>query len=155
MEDNDILDSSTNKENSDEELFELAGAGKRLMNYLIDTSIIYMLWHLALMGTFYFFNKVEQSLEIVYLVLFSIYLPYYILLEALKGKTVGKMITGSQVVDEDGYKASFGRIVLRTICRFIPFEAFSFLFGDPVGWHDLLSKTRVVVPHMNEMTNLE
>ncbi|HYG39543.1 MAG TPA: RDD family protein [Cytophagales bacterium] len=151
MEDNDILDHAANRETDpDEDFFELAGAGKRLMNYLIDTSIIYMLWHLALMATFYFFNKTEQDIGTVYLVLFSVYLPYYIFLEYLKGKTVGKMITGTQVLDEDGYKASFGRIVLRTVCRFIPFEAVSFLFGDAVGWHDLLSKTRVVVPHVND-----
>jgi len=35
-------------------------------------------------------------------------------------------------------------IAQRTLCRLIPFDALSFLFNDSVGWHDTLSKTRIV-----------
>jgi hypothetical protein len=32
----------------------------------------------------------------------------------------------------------------RSAARSIPFEPFSFLGGQPTGWHDRLSETRVV-----------
>lgn len=146
MEDENILDHSIKNENDPDEMYELAGVGKRFSNYLIDSSVVYMVWHLVTLMTLQFYELNESTLLFLYAILLCIYLSYYILCEALMGKTVGKMISGTLVVDEDGYKASFGRIVLRNICRFIPFEAFSYLFGSPIGWHDLLSKTRVVTP---------
>jgi type II secretory pathway pseudopilin PulG len=49
------------------------------------------------------------------------------------------------VVNLDGTKPSFLRIVGRSLCRDIPFEVLSFLFGEyPYGWHDRISKTMVV-----------
>jgi hypothetical protein len=38
----------------------------------------------------------------------------------------------------------FGTMVLRSLCRLIPFEPFSFLGSDARGWHDSITKTRVV-----------
>jgi len=35
-------------------------------------------------------------------------------------------------------------IVIRSLCRFIPLEAFSFLFNDGSGWHDTISSTKVI-----------
>lgn len=55
---------------------------------------------------------------------------YYFIMEATCGKTVGKMILGLKVVDRDGNQPSAGRIALRTLCRFVPFDNFSFLFGN-------------------------
>jgi len=73
-------------------------------------------------------------------------LIYYCCFEVIFGRTVGKFLTGTKVVAEDGMQASAGQIFGRTLCRFIPFEAFSFFggAGRPVGWHDSISKTRVV-----------
>ena len=45
--------------------------------------------------------------------------------------------------DENGTKPRFGQVIGRTLCRFVPFEAFSF-FGER-GWHDKIPKTRVVM----------
>jgi uncharacterized RDD family membrane protein YckC len=55
---------------------------------------------------------------------------------------VGKLITGSKVVRHDGTAIDWKDAVVRTLCRFIPFEAFSALGTYP--WHDQLSKTKVV-----------
>jgi uncharacterized RDD family membrane protein YckC len=49
-------------------------------------------------------------------------------MEASTGKTVGKYVTGTQVLTEDGEQPSVGTIFIRTLCRIIPFEPFSF-FG--------------------------
>jgi len=71
-------------------------------------------------------------------------ITYYIFLEGLTGRTIGKLITQTRVVNATGDSPSFGQVVGRSFARIIPFEAFSFLFGDSRGWHDTLSKTYVV-----------
>jgi len=68
---------------------------------------------------------------------------YYNFFEMITGRTMGKLMTGTKVVDEQGKMPSADKIFVRSLCRFIPFDAFSFL-GDGPGWHDSLSKTRVV-----------
>lgn len=73
------------------------------------------------------------------------YAIVYLLPEALFGRTFGKLCTGTKVVDLNGNKPSFGQALARTAIRFVPFEPFSFLWGEPVGWHDSWSKTRVVL----------
>lgn len=73
----------------------------------------------------------------------AITLGYYIVMESLTGQTIGKIITRTEVVDEYGHRPTFLRILGRTLCRMIPFEAFSFLF-TPIGWHDSISKTLVI-----------
>jgi len=71
-------------------------------------------------------------------------LIYYAGSEILLRRTPAKFLTGTIVVAADGGPPTTGQILGRTLCRFIPFEAFSF-FGDPcVGWHDSIPKTRVV-----------
>lgn len=69
---------------------------------------------------------------------------YYLAFEATTSRTLGKLITGTKVVNEDGDAPSFGQFLGRTLARLIPFEAFSFLGKVPRGWHDSLSKTYVV-----------
>jgi uncharacterized RDD family membrane protein YckC len=69
---------------------------------------------------------------------------YYILMEGIFGRTLGKLITGTVVVDGFGNKPSFGKIIGRSFARLIPFEAFSFLGSTGRGWHDSLTDTYVV-----------
>lgn len=73
-----------------------------------------------------------------------ILLAYYFLLEATTSQTLGKMITGTKVVDQYGGKPTMGQIAGRCFCRLIPFEAFSFFGSPPRGWHDSIPKTYVV-----------
>lgn len=67
---------------------------------------------------------------------------YYVFFESVWARTPGKLIFGTFVVDDAGGQPSPGQIIKRTLCRFIPFETFSFL-GER-GWHDSISNTRVV-----------
>lgn len=67
---------------------------------------------------------------------------YYFFSELLFGKTLGKLITKSTVVSETGEKPTMNQIVIRSLCRLIPFDNFSFLLGER-GWHDKFSKTEV------------
>lgn len=71
-------------------------------------------------------------------------LVYYIFFESLTGRTLGKFITGTKVVNENGLKASFGQILGRSFSRLIPFEAFSFFGEEGRGWHDSIPKTYVI-----------
>ncbi|WP_217789611.1 RDD family protein [Pinibacter aurantiacus] len=67
---------------------------------------------------------------------------YYFLMEAIFKVTFGKIVTDSVVVNEKGEKATTARVLVRTICRFIPFDVFSFVGEE--GWHDSLSGTSVI-----------
>ncbi|WP_430811892.1 MULTISPECIES: RDD family protein [unclassified Carboxylicivirga] len=69
---------------------------------------------------------------------------YYFIFEATSGRTLGKLITNTRVVNASGQKPGAGSIALRTLLRFVPFDAFSFLLINIRGWHDAWSKTRVV-----------
>lgn len=78
----------------------------------------------------------------------GMFLAYYIVMEGLFGLTIGKWITGTRVVDERGGPPTWRQVVLRSLARLIPFEAFSLLFsedGVARGWHDRLPRTRVVM----------
>ena len=71
------------------------------------------------------------------------YLIYYTFCEkAFKGYTLGKLITGTRAIRDDGKELTFKDAILRTLCRLIPFEAFSGFADRP--WHDSLTKTSVI-----------
>lgn len=74
-------------------------------------------------------------------------LGYYVLMEGFFGFTLGKLITGTRVVNAQGGKPTWGQIIGRSLARLIPFEPFSLLFSiddQRRGWHDSLPKTWVV-----------
>lgn len=74
-----------------------------------------------------------------------IFLVYIFGMEATTGRTLGKLITGTRVVQaDDGQPPTIGQYFIRSLCRLIPFEPFSFFNNPPVGWHDSISRTLVV-----------
>ena len=130
-----------------------SGAGKRFLNYFIDTLVFYAL--ALAVGVIYGlalgFSQTEPSyLEddshewVFTIVVYGMYLLYPCLMEAFFGRTVGKFCTRTKVVNLHDGKPSFGQIVGRTLCRLIPFDAFSFLGSNASGWHDSIPKTKVV-----------
>jgi uncharacterized RDD family membrane protein YckC len=129
---------------------ELASGTKRFINYFFDfifikitsISILLIAGTLGILTSFQWFFKFLFMLNIGFL--------YYVVLESLYGQTLGKVATGTIVVTKDGKKPEFATILLRTICRFIPLEIFSFLGPSAIGWHDSLSKTRVIVKKTGE-----
>ena len=72
------------------------------------------------------------------------YLLYYTLFEKLtNGRTLGKLVTKTRAVRYDGGKLTFKNAFLRSLVRFVPFDALVLLFnGAP--WHDEWTNTRVV-----------
>jgi uncharacterized RDD family membrane protein YckC len=68
---------------------------------------------------------------------------YYTISETvMNGRTIGKLATGTIAITQDGTPFTFKHALVRSLCRIIPFEAFSALGYMP--WHDSVSKTAVV-----------
>ena len=79
------------------------------------------------------------------LLLLGIMFSYYAIAESLFQRTIGKAFLHTLVVTTDDNKPSASRLLLRTLCRFLPLEPLSMLLsGRAMGWHDTLSGTKVV-----------
>lgn len=133
---------------SDKDFVDMrASHGRRLLNYIIDTILIYVL----AIAVFVFFDLlgiftigIEGNEVLDSLIGLAVFYAYYFALEASLGLTIGKMITGTMVIDNYGQKPTAASIALRTLCRFVPFEQFSILYDPNMTWHDKWSKTQTV-----------
>ncbi len=131
-----------------------ASQGQRFGNYIFDLIIRLILLFAVEETLVLIFNQFEiyavedflyntNKLEdYLYGIIFT--LIYYIPQEILLSRSIGKYITGTIVVLEDGTKPDAATILKRSLCRLIPFNEFSFLGGYARGWHDSLSYTYVV-----------
>jgi uncharacterized RDD family membrane protein YckC len=72
----------------------------------------------------------------------AIIFTYYMFFECIWGRTAGKWLFGTVVVNDGGGKPSMAQIAGRTASRFIPFDGLSFFAAK--GWHDGISNTLVV-----------
>ena len=127
-----------------------ASIGARFAHYIVDTLFMYavvlvILFFYGMVGTLSTGNAPgPEGLETLSMVLFLVfYFAYYIIGEGVcNGRTLGKLITGSVVLREDGSPVNAKDAFVRTISRIIPFEPFSTLFGK--SWHDTIARTGVV-----------
>lgn len=138
-----------------------ASIGQRLLNFIIDTIAYYILCYGAATFVIAFYlisnaaalgrNTIQQrteyqgaTVQIVLLLGFIVtILLYYILFEKFtNGRSVGKYVTGTKVVSNDGNRLSWKQVLLRSLIRFIPFEPLSAFTGSP--WHDQWTQTRVI-----------
>ncbi len=127
--------------------FRDASKGQRFLNIILDSILCNVLATIAgaiFGGILGAMGKADAAGAVGMLVGFGAFFLYYILLEGLFGFTLGKLITGTRVVKVTGGPPGFGAAAVRTLCRLIPFEAFTFLGEPGNGLHDKLSKTRVV-----------
>ena len=131
-----------------------ASGGKRFANYIIDLLVFYAL----LFGTgviIGLLNPValdsiseDDSLgaslldRLVGIILYGLYM---FVVEALfKGKSLGKLITGTRAVNEDGSNISAKTALLRGLSRAVPFNAFSALGTPAYPWHDKWTNSYVI-----------
>jgi len=124
----------------------IATQGQRFGTMLFDLIFIFIFAFilgiaLGLLGLANLLQNINDTLYGIIL-----FLIYYIPQETFTGKTLGKLIMGTKAINEDGTKLTFNKALGRTLCRFIPFEAFSFFGskGRPKGLHDSIPKTKVV-----------
>jgi ABC-2 type transport system permease protein len=114
-----------------------ASQARRFIAFAIDMVICHVLFLLTGLG-----KNMTPGAAAAYI---AIILVYYVIMESLSGRTIGKFITRTVAVTEGGYAPSFGAVCLRTLCRFIPLEPLSIFFGkENLMWHDKLSGTEVI-----------
>lgn len=158
MTDNSTINEETLKEEETLHLIyipEYTDKGKRFVNYLFDLGFMFILGY-AIGGTLALLFPIFPGLATAFLklstlgklgeTLFGLVIAfiYYFSFEMLFGITFGKIITGTKVITDTGQAPGKLRILFRTLGRFIPFDALSFLFGSQSGWHDSVSGTAVV-----------
>ena len=132
----------------------LANNNKRFLNYLIDLIPQYVFGFGLGAGSVYFgeytgYYELSQFLggmsvfeDVIFS--YSILLLYYITFESLTFRSLGKYVTKTKVVMHNGEEPTARDIIIRNLCRLIPFDGFSFLGKKGKGWHDSISKTYVV-----------
>ena len=119
------------------------GIGTRVLNFLVDTLLIFLLSFLAYKGwTFYAFYYGILFFPFYYF-FFAILFIYYLVFESIFGRTPGKWLSFSKVVSKNGGKSSFIQIFLRSIVRLTIIDCFFIPFLDKT-LHDYVSKTEVV-----------
>lgn len=140
--------------------FVYATQGQRFLNWLIDNILMrYGLSYLTGMaiGTLLaitapdFLNELAYSegslsggiLLVTLLVGYLNYIVYYTICEKLfKGYTLGKLITGTRAIRQDGEELTFRNVLLRSLSRCVPFEVFSGF--NTLTWHDSWTDTMVI-----------
>ena len=129
--------------------------GTRFANYLIDV-VMAIIFYLAvafvviIISIFFLPRLVEWADEnsaamglIEQASAYVIIPVYFILMEGLtKGRTVGKLITGTVAVRQDGTPLTWNNVIARSFSRVVPFESLSGFSGTP--WHDKWTDTTVV-----------
>ncbi|MGV6830147.1 MAG: RDD family protein [bacterium] len=144
----------------------LASKEKRFLNFVIDYVmqlivgvvmgfVLFFIAEIFNSDALYGFLDEDNTLT-DYLFSFIILVGYYSIIEALTARSIGKFITQTKVINEEGEAPDFKDALLRSLCRLIPFEALSFLGSDGRGWHDSITNTYVVdVKKFEAMQNSE
>lgn len=136
--------------------YETATRTHRFFNFLLDG--IFMRFVITY-GTSYLIGIIlaETSPELLYdltldnywgllLLSYIVYIInnvlYYTICEkAFKGYTIGKLLTRTRAIRQDGKELTFKDALLRSLVRLVPFEPFS---GFGTLWHDQWTNTTVV-----------
>jgi len=137
-----------------------ATKGNRFLHYIVDLMAIFLCFFGVIFGLIYvYYSNADDTTTIdnflyelsninplldrlitgVILAFLYFSLEYF-----TKGRSLGKYITKTKVVLEDGSAPDSTDYLKRSFSRIIPFEAFSFLGSEGRGWHDTISKTYVV-----------
>lgn len=124
---------------------------KRLANYIIDVtifSIIFSFFIAFVNPGNAFMHKVLMQQPFTFMdefpIIFSYGLYMSVMEALLKGKTIGKYITGTRAVTEDGHAIKSQTAFSRGIIRIIPFEQLSAISMPCRLWHDRWSNSFVV-----------
>ncbi len=139
-------------ENVEYELVQASG-GKRFANYIIDVISFYLFIIVAgivialidptlLSGLDNESSGVNLLDRLITMLFYGFYM--FIIEAVFKGKSLGKLITGTRAVNEDGTKISFQTALMRGFSRIVPLEQFSALGSPSYPWHDKWTDTYVI-----------
>jgi uncharacterized RDD family membrane protein YckC len=138
---------------------QYASVGQRFLNFLIDALLMqyslafattWLLVKFLLMVSpdtaYQLFGDGRDTTDVLvasYLIAIVNYIFYYTLCEKMfRGYTLGKLITGTRAIKENGEELTLKDAFLRSLSRLVPFEAFSAFGGHP--WHDKWTDTMVI-----------
>jgi uncharacterized RDD family membrane protein YckC len=118
----------------------------RIANFIIDNTITGIFIQSIWVSFFYDFELHVYTVDNFYKRIFSVLIAffYYLSLETIWGKTIGKLITKTHVRSIDNNVPTFLQILVRSAIRIVPFDPLSFLGLNQRGWHDIFSKTKLV-----------
>jgi len=132
-----------------------ASIWKRLLNILLDyVGTILFLSAILFVVAYFSETSIRENLHrnrsahpqaFQLLGLFAMFVYYVVSEFYLKGKTFGKYLTQTRVVTMDGRPPNLKKVLLRSLLRFLPFEAVSLIFLKNHTWHDQWSGTMVIV----------
>lgn len=128
-----------------------AAIGYRILHPLVDMLVtiavfsemlsMFVDYHSGALFRFMTQTPESWAQKNITLVIVALRIVYYIICESVLGSSPAKYLTQTRVIDYDGNKPSVKKVIIRTLCRLIPFEGFSFFAND--GWHDKISETTV------------
>ena len=140
----------------------------RFINYFIDFACCALImWFLffgfLLFKYFVLGTSLEESYEQVAInnplierifILLMYGLLMFLIEFATKGRSLGKLITGTKVIKTDGSELKINDLLKRNFIRAVPFDQLSFMGSK--GWHDNFSDTAVVrMKNYEKAKNLE
>ncbi len=117
---------------------QYVGVGRRFVAVLID-SILYLIVFVIIAvvtgQTQASGGNASASLSgAPALILDILFFLYYIVLEAVLGGTLGKLLLGIRVVNVDGSRISWGASIIRNLLRIIDALPFFYLLGAILVW---------------------
>ncbi|TKC12309.1 RDD family protein [Pedobacter polaris] len=126
-----------------------ASSMKRFVNYFIDATAVYIvimfigfLVEISNPGSL---TELKRGLIEERLLGFVLYGFIMFLIETVfRGKSLGKLITGTKAINIDGSNLTLQKAILRNFIRAVPFNALSALGAPCKPWHDSWSDTIVV-----------
>lgn len=129
-----------------------ASQSDRLANYFIDSLASNFIGGMAMVSITVMTAALAEennagaaiaNLGLSWLAYYGCKIGYYTWFEfGNRGRTLGKLATGTYAVREDSSPLTLKDAFLRSLCRLIPFEVFSGLGDTP--WHDSITKTMVI-----------
>lgn len=119
------------------------GIGTRVLNFLVDSLIIFLISYLAYKGLKYYATKYRQPLVNFGYLFFTVLFFYYFISELLFARTLGKLASFTKVVNSQGKRPNIVQIFIRSAVRLTIIDCFFFPLWEKT-LHDYLSKTKVV-----------
>ena len=138
----DILDQEENQI----KLKSLSTPLDRLRHFFIDSIIIIgltvIIQYKLLVDVFGFKNLVNGDYFLTNLLI--VYFLYYMTLETTTGRTLGKYLNKTVLVNNDKVKPKLTQVILRAFLRLVPFQFLSHYTPYNRPLHDILSSTWVL-----------
>lgn len=114
-----------------------------MVNFLVDTAVIFVVAYIASeIWNWYVFHWRYPYFKFGWIFAAVLFI-YYTVFEALTGRSLGKMLSYTHVVNRQNRRPGFLQILLRSLVRLTIIDPFFIPFLDK-PLHDYLSKTEVV-----------